>query len=284
MNLRDGQSWEQLLILTQRFLMCAFASGWPSRALKTWFTWHVAFAETEPASRERGRREAFWDVNSNKVIITLRFCLSALSPQGHCTTWVCWDWTGFLWHDSHSILILAAGNLSSRKWKKPVGDILLSWACEGNEAARGQLSRGHCGPCVIFSNTSRPDIWWWPATSLVSLPWRWPALSLGYVSPGFFLGRSWQWCHHLVMLLGDLVRRAGSTLFSSTLKLNCEKHSWEPKMRRVAKGEPPGPSHLISKPLSWLAFIWPSFQQSSAWKSHKGKTMWEEIDEISFSM
>lgn len=116
--------------------------------------------------------------------------------------------------------------------KKPVGDILLSWACKG-KAPKANWTEAGVAPGVIFSNTPRPNIWWWPATSSVNLPWRWPALSLGYLSPGFFLGRSWQWCHHLVMLLGDLVHWAGSTHFSCTLQLGWGKHCWELRRRRV---------------------------------------------------
>ena len=143
---------------------------------------------------------------------------------------------------------------------KPVGDILLSWACEGSEA-QGKLSRARCSPWVIFSNTPRPDIWWQPATSSVNLPWRWPVLSLGYLSPGFFLGKSCQWCHYLMMLLGDLAHRAGSTHFSRTLVLNWRTHCWEPRGERVRTLQRGGflAPHLISKSLSWLAFIWPCF-------------------------
>lgn len=174
----------------------------------------------------RGQQEAFCNVNSNKAILTLRFCLSALSPEGHYTIWVCLHWTGFLWHDSHSILILAVGNLSSRKWGgREQPSLVTSYCSESAKATRlpranwaeagaapGQFSATL--PGLTFDGCLPPS---------VSL-WRWPALSLSYLSLGFFLGRSWQWCHHLVMLLSDLVHWIGSTRYSWTLKLNRGKN------------------------------------------------------------
>ena len=111
----------------------------------------------------------------------------------------------------------------------------------GQGGCPAQIEQRWVWPRVIFSNTPGPDSWWRPATSSVNLPWRWPVLSLSYLSPGFFLGKSWQWCHHLVMLLGDLVHRAGSTHFSCTLILNWEKHCWESRRESIEtlhKGRP----------------------------------------------
>ena len=122
-----------------------------------------------------------------------------------------------------------------------IGNILLLCIRKDNKAAQGKPSRGRCGTWVIFSDTPRPDIWRLPAT-ICHLPWRWPALSLSYLSPGFFLGRSWQWCHHLMMLLGDLVRWAGFTHYSCTLKLNRGKNFTKnqgEEVLRLCKGVAP---------------------------------------------
>lgn len=133
-----------------------------------------------------------------------RFGLSALPLSGYCTRWVSRDWTGFSWHSSQSIFILAAGHLSSRKWKQKQTccwySVVPSRHRQSQWESPGWWELGRCSPHspskVIFSNTPSTDIFLGtchsfchPATKMTCPfpqlfePWVFPRQELTVTSP-----------------------------------------------------------------------------------------------------
>lgn len=148
-----------------------------------------------------------------------------------------------------AILILAVANLSSRKtWEQ--GSLLVILFCSELMRALAEQRQVLAAPGELSATLPGPDRWQRPGTGCVTLLWGWPALSLGYLSAWFLLGRSWQWCHLLVMLSGDLVLEAGSAYFYHAWQLSWGNHCYEPRREKNgghSKGITP-PTHPVPKP------------------------------------